>query len=86
MRKSTDEKANKMFSTGEEVRDFLDELLPSKEKIPQITMDEDHCCNCQRQKKIDGGSWIYCKWLKYFLANPTFDETGETMGCTKFEK
>jgi len=56
-----------------------------KEAPSLITEGENVCCKCKRQNKIDKSAWIYCEWLKFLLDIPTFDETGETMGCTYFE-
>ena len=46
---------------------------------------ESSCCNCNRQKKIDGTAWIYCQLYKEIEESDVeFDETGEKDGCSGF--
>lgn len=41
------------------------------------------CCNCTTYR----GAWIYCPIFNQIVAtDDTFDETGETQGCTLFSR
>lgn len=41
------------------------------------------CCNCTTCR----GAWIYCPIFNQIVAaDDTFDETGETQGCTFFSR
>jgi len=71
-----------------EIKIYKVSVTISVKATKDVAIDQDvKCCMCKRQDRINSTGWIYCEIYNQLVDMVKgFDETGETVGCSEYER